>query len=613
MRKWVYVLVGGVVLVGVGVALLVPAPVALPLADPSTRVETADGTVVGFVEADTGSRVWLGIPYAAAPVGELRWRAPRPAPAWDAPIEAVTPGSACVQHNNSQADFDDPDEDGVIGSEDCLYLNVYAPAGAESGSPLPVMFWIHGGGNSVGHAGPYHGGTLAQIGDVVVVALNYRLGPFGWFSHPALRDEELATGDDPRWFGADASGNYGTLDLLQGLAWVRDNIAAFGGDPGNVTVFGESAGGTNTLALLVSPLAAGMFHRAIVQSGGIQVTPRGIAEGWSDGGRGHERSSREVMAALLQRRGESAGQARERVDSMDTRAARSLLYDTPAAELMALYEPQAMGMVAAPALFADGLVLPSANVPDLLRRRNYNAVPVIVGANRDEAKLFMAMSPEWVETRFGFLPRLKDPDAYDRAARYRSELWRHRGVDSLARTLHAAQGSNVFAYRFDWDEEGSILGFDLARALGAAHGLELAFVFGRFEDTAAAIGDIYDEARVPERDALSQTMMSYWAQFAHRGDPGRGRTGEEVDWLPWSNVDGGPRILVFDTPTDGGVRMSREELTLAGMKSRLLADESFTHQRERCDTYARLFRGGSAWDDAEYATLGDGGCTNLPP
>ena len=613
MRKWIYVLAGGIVLVGVGVALLVPAPVEVPVADPSTRVETAQGAVVGFVEADTGSKVWLGIPFAAAPVGDLRWRAPRPAPAWEVPMEAVTLGSACVQHRNTLADFEDPDEDGVIGSEDCLYLNVYAPAAAESGSSLPVMFWIHGGGNSVGHAGPYHGGTLAQVGDVVVVALNYRLGPFGWFSHPALRDEALVAGDDRRWLSADASGNYGTLDLLQGLAWVRENIAAFGGDPGNVTVFGESAGGTNALSLMVSPLATGMFHRAIVQSGGIQITPRGVGEGWSDSDRGHALSSREVMAALLQRRGEVAGEARKLVDGMDTRAARTLLYETPAAQFMALYEPQAMGMVGAPALFADGLVFPSANVPDLLRRRNYNAMPVIVGANRDEAKLFMAMSPEWVETRFGFLPRLKDPEAYDRAARYRSELWRYRGVDSLARTLHAAQGSNVFAYRFDWDEEGSILGFDLARAMGAGHGLELSFVFGRFEGTAAAIGDIYDEARVPARDALSQTMMSYWTEFAHSGDPGRGRSGEEVHWLPWSNAEGAPRIVVFDTPADGGVRMSPEELTLAGMKARLLADESFAHQRERCDTYAELFRGSSGWDDAEYATLGDGGCRNLPP
>ena len=579
-----------------------------PTADSATAVRIAQGQVTGLVDA-AGAWAWLGIPFAEPPVGAMRWRAPRPPAAFDAPLAALASGSACVQYKSMLADFDDPDGDGVIGSEDCLYLNVHAPAGAPGdGVRRPVMYWIHGGGNSVGHAGPYDGQVLAARHDVVVVAANYRLGPFGWFRHAALRGGDASA--------EEASGNFGTLDIVRGLEWVRDNIGAFGGDPDNVTVFGESAGGANVLTLMASPRAAGLFHRAVVQSGGTFFDTPARAENFVDDPvPGHERSSGEVMASLLVARGAAPAmdEARAALRAMDSQELRTLLYGATAPELMALYDGRGMGMISAPAVFGDGTVLPAGRAAELFADAGrYNAVPVILGTNRDEVKLFMAMSPEWVENRFGFLPRLRDPERYERSAAYGSLGWRHGGVDGLARVLQAAQGDSVYAYRFDWDEEGSILGYDLSQALGAAHGLEIGFVFGGFDGTAAAVGSIYDEDRLPERDALSASMMSYWTEFAYSGSPGRGRGGSEVEWEPWSNAAGAPKTIVFDTPRDGGIRMSSDEVTLPGLKARLLADASFDDQRELCETYLSLFRDGPAWDEAEYLALGDAGCADHP-
>ena len=605
-RRWVAIPGVAVLVVAGGWWLTREDAVRAPVADVATAVDIGQGRVTGFVDA-AGGYSWRGIPFAEPPVGALRWRAPMPPAAFDARFSALASGSACVQYKGPLADVDDPNEDGIVGSEDCLYLNVHAPAGAtRDGARRPVMFWIHGGGNSVGHAGPYDGSVLATRHDVVVVATNYRLGPFGWFRHAALRDANAV----------DASGNFGTLDLVRALGWVRDNIAAFGGDPANVTVFGESAGGANVLSLMASPRAAGLFHRAVVQSGGLFFETAERAEHFLDDPvPGHERSSSEVLASLLVARGSAPGMdaARAALRAMDPADVRALLRDAPAPELMALYADGGMGMVSAPAVFGDGTVLPPGGAAELFADASaYNAVPLILGTNRDEVKLFMAMSPDWVDYRFGFLPRLKDPERYDRSAAYGSLGWRHDGVDGLARILHAAQGDSVYAYRFDWDEEGSILGYDLSQAMGAAHGLEIGFVFGGFDGSSAVLGSIYDEDRLPQRDALSASMMSYWAEFAHAGSPGRGRDGTEVRWAPWSNAAGAPKTIVFDTPRDGGIRMSAEEVTLPGLKARLLADASFADQRELCETYVNLFRDGPVWDEAEYLALGDAGCEDHP-
>lgn len=217
----------------------------IPLAD------TVQGKLIGVVDKDI--HIWRGIPYAAPPVGERRWRAPQPVTPWSGTRQADT---------FSRASWQDIEYCKALGggdpgafSEDCLYLNVWSPAGRRA--PLPVMVWLHGGGYTLGAASlpPYDGLALAKR-EVVVVTVNYRLGHLGFFAHPALEGES-----DER------VNNFALLDQIAALRWVQENIAAFGGDPQNVTLFGESAGARSVLSLLASPKGNGLFHKAIVQSG----------------------------------------------------------------------------------------------------------------------------------------------------------------------------------------------------------------------------------------------------------------------------------------------------------------------------------------------------------
>jgi para-nitrobenzyl esterase len=277
-----------------------------PQPDPDSQRSTQSGDVVGFV-SEGGAHVWRGIPFATPPKGDLRWRAPRPPRPWEGVRESLEFGESCVQFAGLLSDDDRAEEGEPVGDEDCLHLNVYAPrrdpeALAGQRERFPVMFWIHGGGNTIGSSRVYDGSRLAVEHGLVVVTVNYRLGVFGWFAHPALPVE----GTTPE----DRSGNFGTLDLVRALEWVRGNIAAFGGDPERVTIFGESAGGRNVFSLLISPRARGLFQRAIVQSGATNTSPMDEAMGFSDDPQpGHAASSREVILRLLQRDGRAGDRA----------------------------------------------------------------------------------------------------------------------------------------------------------------------------------------------------------------------------------------------------------------------------------------------------------------
>ncbi len=565
----------------------------LPQRDETTLRSTSSGNVVGFID-DHGSRAWLGIPFAEAPFGERRWRATVTRAKSDETLEALIAGPACPQKPSQLTAQTDAT---VTGSEDCLFLNIWSPPNAVD---LPVMFWIHGGGNSIGHGGSYSGAKLATAQNVVLVTINYRLGLFGWFSHPALQR------GDP----LDDSGNYGTLDMIEGLKWVQANIASFGGNPANVTVFGESAGAADTLSMIASPLATGLFHRAIVQSGGYQPATVTSAQNYIEDG-GHEYSGKEIVNKLLIKEGKVSDRAAARgvQDDMPAADVRDYLYAQSPESLYGLFENGGFGMINTPDLIGDGAVLPAMTTEEVFSSlENHNPVPVILGTNRDEPTLFMTRDPRYVDTWFGIFNRLKDETAYRRMVHYQASAWKARGVDEIAQYMRAAGNKHVYAYRFDWDEEPSVLGYNLSVALGAGHAMEIAFVFGDFEN---GMGLSYLYPDDAGQWALSTSMMSYWTQFARSGDPNQGRNDQEADWLPWGTD--GKTFIILDTPTTDGIRMTDAVVTAGSVKKELDADTSFTDQSERCALYVRMFGRDGQFNATEYAELGEEGCSKYDP
>jgi para-nitrobenzyl esterase len=582
------------------------------VANPDTERLTTQGKVLGYLE-DNQTHAWLGIPFARPPVGELRWKAPLPPEARVETLKALDVCDVCPQYGgplsvDSKKQFDTP-----VGSEDCLYLNIFAPAFSPNSIPnnnanLPVLMWIHGGGNSVGHGGYYSGKFLAEKYNVIVVTINYRLGPLGWFSHPALK----ANAESP----LDRSGNYGTLDIIRALTWIRDNIPNFGGDPANVTVFGESAGAVDTLSMMLSPYAKGLFHKAAVQSGMARVTPVTTAENYMDDpvAAGHPFSSREVLNRLLMADHNlpDRKKAADRQDNMNDDEIAAYLRSKSSADILRVFSSGPFGMISFPALIQDGDVLPKGNPLAIFRdAKKYNPVPMIIGTNRDEFKIFMAQNPEFVNRYLGFIVRFIDEKYYELFARYRSDLWKAVGVDEIASKVSRSGGEDVYAYRFDWDEEPTILGMDFARLIGAAHGLEIPFVFNSFNTSMGLMKIIFTEENLPGRRLLADHMSSYWVQFARTGNPGKGVDGRQFEWQAWDgdNPNTG-EFIVFDTPVDGGIRMSSETIRIIDIKSRIMSDATFADQKQRCSTYVSLFKNTPLWNDEEYSNLGGDGCEN---
>ena len=344
-------------------------------------VETTGGLVRGVEEGEV--TIYRGIPFAEAPLGPLRWAAPRPPTPWAGIRDALTLPPACPQHGSYPRDA--PPES---TREDCLYLNIWRPLAVEE-EPLPVMLWIHGGGLTHGSASVplYAGDHLAREG-VMVVTANYRLGVLGFLAHPALTRES----------GHQGSGNYGLMDQIAALTWIQQNISAFGGDPDRVTVFGQSSGAISISALLSSPLAKGLFHRAIGQSGGLF----------------------EPMEFANDLKLEGAELAGERFMARAGATSLDELRGTPASELLEI--PFRANII------LDGHVLPRSPYEAHLRNE-HGPIPVLVGYTADEGQEFIAdrvITPAnyagELQRHFpGFLVRLAapDPGSTDQEARWR--------------------------------------------------------------------------------------------------------------------------------------------------------------------------------------------------
>lgn len=581
--------------------------------DAGSLRSSQNGPLVGFAD-NYSTQAWLGISYAQPPLGELRWRAPQPAEPWQGTYQALKYGSPCTQFQGLLAGTDG--EDGqLVGSEDCLTLNVWAPSMTVEQAvdkKLPVMFWIHGGGNDSGTANIYQAHHLAGTKEVIVVLINYRVGLMGWLSHDVIRNNAVNQ--------EDASGNFGTLDLIAGLNWVKNNISAFGGDPSNVTIFGESAGGRNVYSLLASPLAKGLFQRAISQSGSADTTLKTLAEDFPDNRDfnavfGLENSSNSMIFMVLSEiyPSETKQQIRNRINSTDAAELLQILRNIDAKKLMQMASDNidAPGYTRVARVIRDGYVIPKQSVLELLESPNtFNSVPLMLGTNRDEQKVFMARDPEYVDMLFGVLPRIKDVTRYNRVSKYVSDNWKAGAVDEPAKRVTNGSDQEVFAYRFDWDDSPVNWLVDLKEGLGASHGFEISFVFGDWEG-GLPLDIIENKSNAQSRKELSLTMMDYWAAFAHYGDPGKGLSGTQPNWSKWQSQ--GNNLMQFDAVADGGSRMTELRHNVVDIKAKLVTDDVLDSLEDKCKAYAALFLHGyqasDFWSEKEYQELG---CSAFP-
>ena len=469
------------------------------------RAETVSGIIEGaWVDDEAGISVFRGIPFARPPVGELRWRPPAPMEPWTGTRPATEFGPACWQARNAD---DSPYARGELPrSEDCLTLNVWAPAEGEA--PRPVMVWFHGGGHTsgVGSAKIFDGTALARKG-VILVSANYRLGPLGFLAHPSL------TAESPHA----SSGNYGILDHVATLEWVRDNIAAFGGDPDNVTIFGQSAGSWSVCTLQASPLARGLFHKAIGHSGGCFGAPR--AHLATTGGQATDVSGHDTGLAIADALGVT-GDGPEAAAALRAAAPETILEAQRTAR-------RGTG------LLIDGWVLPA--LPDeIFRTGKHHDVPVILGSLSDEGTTLyagMAEPPreefeDGVRARYGV-----HGDAVLTA--YASEISRSTKTAGQAiqadrsftwqmRAWARAIGSSNDVYLYYFSHAPPVFRLylpdrpeldypDGLRGAGAYHSGDLAYAFGN-----VGLVGIGWNARDHE---LADQITSYWVNFATTGDP----------------------------------------------------------------------------------------------
>ncbi len=557
--------------------------------DSRTRRELTTGTVTGRVDTN-GTLVWRGIPYASPPQGDLRWRAARPAVSWQGDYWALESSEPCPQIAHLQIDIPINQIGSVTGREDCLYLNVWTPgfdALALDSRPRPVMFWIHGGGNTAGEAAIFDGKVLAEKYGVIVVTVNYRLGVLGYFSHPALRE----SAPEP----IDQTANFALTDLIMSLRWVQDNIAVFGGDPSRVTIFGESAGAFNVGALLASPYASGLFHGAIMQSGGFSWSTRTGSEAFREEG-GTQWSSREVINKLLIADGNAVDRDSAKIlqQAMSGQEIEQYLRGKSIGQLLEHFDGASFGMYAHPELIRDDVMIPDQDPYQLFRSGAFNRVPVITGTNRDENKIFMAFDPEYMVA--GLPLFIKDPQYYELAAYYRTRYWRANAVDRFVAAV-SPHVPAVYAYRFDWDEQPKVLWNDLSRLIGAAHFFEVPFVFNTPDVFTVELASpiVFSAAAREGRQQLADSMSSYWAQFAYGGSPANGfGQSESVLWSEAVDGETASNTIVFDTPSDGGVRMEEQAVSYEQLQQALQNETSFRNLGQQCETYRRTY-GNDAW------------------
>ena len=512
-------------------------------------VSTSSGISKG--ELKDGVVTWHDIPYAKAPVNDLRWRAPRDIYQPDKKLINLD-NNYCVQKSSSLGGAQGNGL--IVGQEDCLYLDIRAPKKIDSN--VPVMFWIHGGGNTSGLKDLYDFSGLIKSQDVIVVSINYRLGPLGWFSHPAIQGPQK---------DLDKSSNYGTLDIIKALEWVNKNIERFGGDSSNITIFGESAGGHNVLSLLVSPQSKGLYHKAISQSG--YTSSISLDEAYDKNLSNIEYiNSKKIENKIFNKERKTINEIRTAFKDINAYDFYKHYLDFDFQEI--------------PLLTNDGIVVPKDGLLESLKNPSINSIPIMIGSNRDEVKLWIGTSLYFVEPKFSLIgsifgvPRIKliNEEVFEAFNYYRSSAWQIRGVKRPIEMISYADFKKIYAYRYDWDDHRRWPIANFKKLIGAAHATEIPLLTGNSKLVGNYGFIIYPKG--PSKNFTSKNMMSFWANFAKNGEPGFSSNN-----IKWENYLDDKKFIVLDNKKN--LKLKKLNTSFATLVNELAIDKRLT-SKEKC-------------------------------
>lgn len=476
---------------------------------PSSIVQkTTSGYVQGSALSD-GVLAWLGVPYAQPPINNLRWKKPLAVTAWDGLKKTNSFGQVCTQTSSYTGK--------IIGGEDCLFLNIWRPE-TES-TNLPILVFLHGGGNLSGSGAEFDGTLLSKNTNAIIISINYRVGPLGFIRHSSLR-----TGDS-----IDNSGNYGLLDIIQALKWVKENAAVFGGNHNNVTVAGQSAGARDALALLISPQAKGLFSKAMALSGGLTTST--IEQG--------EDRANKVIAELLVADGLAADINAANNMMSDNAYINDYLMKKTAGDLVTAfnkssygYASQAIRMAAFPHLFADGTVIPQSGFNSFSSKDISSDVPLILGSTNSEFASFPVTDPDLgvplLNMRKGDLTS-DTMQKYIKARLYGSKIYNGFAVENVVdRFKENGYNSPIYSYRFAWGDNYGVFKSP-CDLIGATHGNDLDLILDRktlFFNSMFSNCAYYDDNELG-RKSLATAFQAYIHNFLYSGSP---NSSELVEW-----------------------------------------------------------------------------------
>jgi len=503
--------------------------------------DTKYGKVQGYQENEGKTLIWKGIPYAKAPIGELRWKAPVNPESWQNTLDATKDGNMGIQLSNGK----------IVGSEDCLNLDIYRPNTNQTN--LPVLLFIHGGNNQTGTSSEISAKKLAVNSNCIVVSINYRLGALGFNSLPALK-----TGDK-----YEDSGNYTLLDISKSLDWIKDNIKSFGGNSENITASGFSAGGRDVMAMLISPIFKDKFQKAISFSGGMTTADP------EDSAKVIAKAIAPLVVADKIKATEDEADAWLQTDSKDV---KDYLYNISADRLAKLMGNAGIRMSAFPHLYTDGTVLPKEG----FETKKYNEVPLIMSTGAKEFSLFGRYDKQFAAIDDNTLMTNQELNNELRfVLNYGSKLYELFNAEESAEKMIDKYDAPIYTCDFKWGLDKDVVGEKMEQLAGAYHGVFLPFLTDEVTGFGVMYKDSFNNAGAKD---LGEKFTNYISNFLWSGDP-NGQNLVEAEWKPWTSGNSGTTQLILNADKNkANITMSEERAKYEEILKEIEADTTVSKE-----------------------------------